>query len=370
MINKARLLTLFKQLVEIDSPSFGEREICDFLKSKLIKLGLTPQEDDVAQKIGGNCGNLYASVDGTIALPPLLFCAHMDTVEPSKGKKALVNRDGTITSNGSTVLGADDFAGISAIFEALNTVVENKIPHRPLEILFTVAEEPYCVGIKHFDFAKLMSNEAYVFDMSGDVGGIAYQAPTIISFEVKFIGKSAHAGFAPETGIHAVKAAALAVSQIQCGKENSTSVNIGTISGGTAANIVPDSCIITGEIRSLSDEAACRQMNNIAEIVKSAAAACRASVEIQSMHSCRAYRTDPEHNVVKRFENACKQNGIPIHLSQTFGGSDNNCLAQHGIIGIVLATAMNNCHTCAEYTSEQELERAASLAFNLMTSKE
>lgn len=370
MPGKTRLLTLFEQLVSFDSPSFGEREICDFLKDKLIKLGLTPKEDDTAQKIGGNCGNVYVSVDGTVDLPPILFCAHMDTVEPSKGKKAVLHSNGTITSDGSTVLGADDLAGIAAIMEALTVIVENNIPHRPLEILFTVAEEPYCVGIKHFDRTKLKSKEAYVFDMSGEVGGLAYQAPTIISFTIKFTGKSAHAGFAPETGIHAIKAAALAVSQITCGRETGTSVNIGTISGGTAANIVPDSCVMTGEIRSLSDQAAREQMLEIAEIAQSSAEAYGAKVEIQSSRKCMAYRTDPEHNAVKRFEKACMQNGIPLKLCQTFGGSDNNYLAQYGIDGVVLATAMNNCHTCAEYTTVQELERAARLAFNLMTSKE
>lgn len=369
-LNTTRLLTLFEQLISFDSPSFGEREICDFLKDKLIKLGLTPKEDDTAQKIGGNCGNVYVSVDGTVDLPPILFCAHMDTVEPSKGKKAVFHSDGTITSDGSTVLGADDFAGIAAIMEALTAIVENNIPHRPLEILFTVAEELYCVGIKHFDCTNLKSKEAYVFDMSGDVGGIAYQAPTIISFTIQFIGKSAHAGFAPETGIHAIKAAALAVSQITCGREDGTSVNIGTISGGTAPNIVPDSCVITGEIRSLSDKAACEEMSKIDKIVQFSAGAYESKAVIQSTRKCMAYRTNPEHNVVRRFEKACTQNGIPMKLCQTFGGSDNNYLAQYGINGVVLATAMNNCHTCAEYTTVQELERATQLAFNLMTSKE
>ncbi|MGN1014947.1 MAG: peptidase T, partial [Butyricicoccus sp.] len=57
-------------------------------------------------------------------------------------------------------------------------------------------------------------------------------------------------------------------------------------------------------------------------------------------------------------------------LCATFGGSDNNHLAQHGIAGIVPATAMNQCHTCQEYTTVQELARAAQLAAALMTSEE
>ena len=85
MIDRRRLLSLFQQLVSIDSPSYGEREICGFLKEKLSSLGCPAQEDDAAGRIGGSCGNLYCYVEGT--LPPILFSAHMDTVEPSRGKR-------------------------------------------------------------------------------------------------------------------------------------------------------------------------------------------------------------------------------------------------------------------------------------------
>ena len=160
MTNRDRLLILFEQLIAFDSPSYGEREICDFIKGRLADLGIAVCEDGTAKKIGGNCGNLYAYVDGALNLPPLLFCAHMDTVEPSRGKQMRIAADGTITSDGKTVLGADDCAGIAAILEALTAVAESGRPHRPVEILFTVAEEPYCVGIQQFDFSKLRSKEA------------------------------------------------------------------------------------------------------------------------------------------------------------------------------------------------------------------
>ena len=115
MTNRDRLLILFEQLIAFDSPSYGEREICDFIKGRLADLGIAVCEDGTAKKIGGNCGNLYAYVDGALNLPPLLFCAHMDTVEPSRGKQMRIAADGTITSDGKTVLGADDCAGIAAI---------------------------------------------------------------------------------------------------------------------------------------------------------------------------------------------------------------------------------------------------------------
>ncbi|MFQ9801636.1 MAG: hypothetical protein ACLR23_25095 [Clostridia bacterium] len=73
MTNRDRLLILFEQLIAFDSPSYGEREICDFIKGRLADLGIAVCEDGTAKKIGGNCGNLYAYVDGALNLPPLLF---------------------------------------------------------------------------------------------------------------------------------------------------------------------------------------------------------------------------------------------------------------------------------------------------------
>lgn len=370
MINQNRLLTLFEQLISFDSPSFGEREICDFLIHKLKDLGLRPDEDESYTQTGGNAGNIYANAAGTLALPSILFSAHMDTVEPSKSKKMLVHTDGSITSDGTTVLGADDCAGLAAIIEALTALKETGLPHRPIELLFTAAEEPYCVGVRHFDVSRLESKEAYIFDLTGPVGHAANQAPTILAFHAEFTGLAAHAGFSPEDGKNALKAACMAVAKIPCGKNGDMTVNIGTITGGTADNIVPASCTITGEIRSLSDRQADAQLNAIFAIINQSAENCGVTVKTNYIKNCVAYHTETEHAVVSRFQSACAQAGLTPALSPTYGGSDNNHLAQYGIKGLVLATAMNNCHSCSEYTSKPELTNAATLAYLLMKSTE
>ena len=368
-VAKSRLLALFERLVSIDSPSFGEREMCDFIKERLARLGLTAREDSAAEKLGGTSGNLYCYVEGELEKPPLLFSGHMDTVEPARGKKLVRGPGGLLTSAGDTVLGADDLAGVAAILEALETLLASGEPHRPLELLFSAAEEPYCVGVLQYDFSSLKSREAYVFDLTGPVGGAAYQAPTILSFTAVFSGRAAHAGFSPEEGVHAIQAAARAIAQIPCGRVGEATVNIATISGGTASNIVPDRCSFTGEIRSFSDGEARRLLEEMRETMERAAAENGASVRLESVSECTAYCTDRSHPVVKRFEDACGALGLPVRLCQTFGGSDNNHFATHGITGIVVANAMNNCHSCGEYTSEEELERAANLALRLMTAE-
>lgn len=369
-VNKERLLSLFEHLAGIDSPSGAERAVCDLLKAELAKIGVTAQEDTAGEQIGGTAGNLYAYISGELDLPPILFCAHMDTVSPCRDKKILFETDGTIHSGGDTVLGADDFAGISAILEALSLIRENDVAHRPIELLFSVAEETYCKGVSVFDFSTVKAKEAYVFDLDGAVGTAAYAAPTILSFQSEFCGKASHAGFAPERGVHAVKAAAYAVSQIPCGRSDAdTTVNIGTIHGGTADNIVPEVCSLTGEIRSYSDAKATTQYDKIAGLFEHAAAKYGAEVKITLHRHITAYETDTEHSVTRRFLAVCNGLQRKPQLIRSFGGSDNNVLAQNGITGLVAATAMHDCHTTSEWTTASELKQAAELAFGLMTSQ-
>ena len=84
-------------------------------------------EDDAGKTIGGSAGNIIAQLPGRSDKPTIMFCAHMDRVAPGKGIKPVVE-DGIIRSDGTTILGADDAAGIAAILEALRVVKEAGVP--------------------------------------------------------------------------------------------------------------------------------------------------------------------------------------------------------------------------------------------------
>lgn len=370
MIQQERLVRLFCELVSIDSPSLGERQMCDRLTAKLRALGMAPEEDGAAARIGGTAGNLYACLPGDSALEPILLSAHMDTVSPACGKRAVVAPDGTVTSDGTTVLGADDLSGVTAILEALTALTESGRPHRPVEILFSAAEETYCTGIRQFDFPRLRSKEVYVFDLAGPVGTAARQAPTILSFRAVFSGRAAHAAFSPEDGIHAVRAAADAVSHIPCGRVGETTVNIGTIAGGEADNIVPAHCAVTGEVRSFSDRLAREQLCRIGAVCAEAAGRFGASVQFSEQALCTAYCVEPDLPAARRFRSACRALGLAPEIGVTYGGSDNNHFVAHGLSGLVVASGMNCCHSSAEYTTVSELTKAAELALALILSEE
>ncbi|SMC64457.1 M20/M25/M40 family metallo-hydrolase [Papillibacter cinnamivorans] len=368
-INRDRLIRDFSEMVATYSPSYGERTLGDRIKNSLACLGFSVSEDGAGSILGGNCGNIRGFLEGNLPLEPLLFCAHLDTVETSSGKRAVLGEDGFIRSGGDTILGSDDLSGVAAILEALRVIREEKLPHRPIEVLFSVAEEAYCRGIQAFDASVLRSKEAYVLDLSGPVGTAALRAPSIISYEAEVLGKSSHAGFAPEDGIHAVAAAAKAVAALPIGRpDEESTLNAGFISGGGATNIVPDRCIVRGEVRSYSHEKALEWIRAVGKRFEEAAAEYGAGIRFKHEVVSEAYQTPPDSPVVRRFEEAARSLGLPLSLISTFGGSDNNTLAKKGISGIVPACAMNEVHSLSEYTTVEELARAALLTLTLMTS--
>lgn len=372
-MDKNRLWEMFQAFTDIYAPSFKERQLGDLLKTKLTKLGAELYEDNAGADINGNCGNLYGYLPGSncAGQTPVLFSAHMDTVEPAFGKKAVLLEDKIIVSEGDTILGADDAAGICIILEALFRIQEEGMPHRPVELLFPVAEERYGLGSQMAEYSRIQAKEAYVLDLEGAIGEAANAAPTILSFSVTVSGKAAHAGFQPQNGVHAIAAAAKAVARIPQGApEPGLTCNIGVISGGELTNIVPDRCVVSGEIRSLSHARALAQWQEIERVFTEEAEQAGASLKTEHDIKITAYETPLDAPVTRRFQKACEMIGVESQIHATMGGSDNNVFAQHGIEGLVIACSMHDVHSSGEWSSLDEMELCTRLVMKLMTQEE
>jgi tripeptide aminopeptidase len=89
-----------------------------------------------------------------------LLSAHLDTVSPGKSINPIVG-DTYITSDGTTILGADDKAGIAAIIEAIRILDEEHIPYPPVELVFTIAEEGGLNGSKYLDYSLVASKRGW-----------------------------------------------------------------------------------------------------------------------------------------------------------------------------------------------------------------
>lgn len=255
------------ELIQIDSHSGKEGAIAKVLVKKLEEMGLEVTIDDAGVKAGGETGNVIAKLKGTKNGPTILFSAHMDTVTPGEGVKPIV-KDGVIYSDGTTVLGGDDKAGIAAILEGIRVIKENNIEHSDVEVVFSIWEEGGLFGAKYLDTSKISAEYGFVLDSGGAPGEIIIQAAQD-KVNAKIIGKPAHAGVAPEEGVSAIMIAARAIDNMRLLRiDEETTANIGTISGGIATNIVAPEVTIKAEARSINEEKLTAQTAHMVEVLK------------------------------------------------------------------------------------------------------
>ncbi|MFZ5633247.1 MAG: M20/M25/M40 family metallo-hydrolase [Bacillota bacterium] len=357
MVNRERMTAEFLELVRVDSVSGQERNVADLLKQRLKGMGLEVSEDDTGKKISTGAGNIIARITGDPAAgPPLMICAHMDTVEPGRGIKPVVEGD-VIKSSGDTVLGGDNKAGIAIILEALRVIGENGIKHGGLEAVFTVFEEGGLLGAQNLDPSLIHAKMGYVLDSDGPPGTIVTRAPTQDRISAAIRGKSAHAGVCPEKGINAIEVAARAIAGMKLGRiDAETTANIGVISGGKATNIVPDLVNIQGETRSLDRNKKNRQTRIITEKLAEAAAASGARVDIKVEELYREFNINENEKVVRAAVKAAENLGLVPGLVSTGGGSDANMFNEKGIPTAVLGIAMQNVHTTEEFIRIKDME--------------
>ncbi|MDK2822594.1 MAG: tripeptide aminopeptidase [Clostridia bacterium] len=355
MINKERIITEFMELVKIDSETRNERKIADHLKITLQQLGLNVVEDNTGSKIGGNAGNLIADLPGKKDGIKILFCAHMDTVQPGKGVEPVLT-DGIIKSKGETVLGSDDKAGISAILEMLRVIKENKISCGPIQVLFTVAEEGGLHGAKNLDTELIDADIAYVLDSAGPAGHIVVQGPAQNQLEAVILGKAAHAGMAPQEGINAIQIAARGITRMKIGRiDEETTANIGVIKGGKATNIIPDRVELEGEARSLNKEKLDKQCQHMQDCLLRAAEELGGKVEVKLELNYPEISLNENEKVIEIAKQAAMNLNLPVSLDKTGGGSDANILNGYGIPTANLGIGMEKVHTTEEFITVENL---------------
>lgn len=192
MVNKDRLVSEFMELVQVDSETGFEADIAEVLKKKFSELGLEVLEDEAKEKTGHGANNLICTLKGNKdGVDPIYFTSHMDTVVPGKGIKPSI-QDGYIVSDGTTILGSDDKAGLSAMLEAIRVLKENNIQHGDVQFVITVGEESGLVGAKALDPSMIHAKFGYALDSNGKVGDIIVAAPTQAKINTIIKGKTAH----------------------------------------------------------------------------------------------------------------------------------------------------------------------------------
>ena len=349
MINRDRLVSTFLELVQIDSPSGQEEEIAQHLMTELKSLDVPVVRDKTGNVIGRLAG------EG----PPILLSAHVDTVGPGQGVKPVIT-NGIITSDGTTILGGDDKSGVAVILEVLQVLVEQGLPHPPLEVALTVSEETGLNGAKGLNLNTLRAKEGIVLDSGGEIGTIVVAAPSQDKIMATVHGKAAHAGAEPEKGINAIVVAAEAIAAMPLGRiDEETTANIGRIQGGTATNIVPDRVEMAGEARSHDEQKLEAQVQAMTGALKAAADRHGATVEIDVERSYSTFKLSEEDGIVRRAVAAANTLGLTPALVPSGGGSDANIFNAGGIVTINISSGMDKVHTTEERIAVDDLVKCA-----------
>lgn len=348
---------LFVRLCEIPSPSGQEGAMADAVLLELSRMGAEITQDDAASALpNAGCNNIVARFAPTTDGVPVMFCAHLDTV-PLLGPIEVVQEGEWLTNRHEAILGGDDKAAVAAMLHAVDRVVHEGIPHAGIELVFTPCEEVGLRGAAHFDPSVLRAAYGFVYDHTGELGGIVTSAPTHKEIHVTVRGVAAHAGIQPEEGRSAITAVSRAIAAMPLGRiDPATTANIGTVRGGSATNVVAEECVVTAECRSRDPEALDRQLTAMLDAFTWAGTECECDVEISVRDHFTGYALDEDAPQVQLAAQALRACGFEPEFKASGGGSDVNALLLNGFACVNLCNAMVDVHTPDERIRIADIE--------------
>ncbi len=315
--------------------------------------------------------------------PTILFMAHMDTVDEVSGKDVLPvitmpsanesptgESDTIIKTNGSTLLGADDKAGISAIMCAAEYLMNHyeDLKHGPIEIMFSPDEETGH-GMDKVPMNILKADFAYTVD-GGDEGEMESECFNAWACTVTFTGKACHTGYAKAGKmVNAVTLAGNFASRLPRNMAPETTENY----EGFIAPMEISGTIEKSEINMLLRSFNIEEIEQEKEIIKKIAnEVCNefgGSVEFQfkQQYLNMKDKLNEHPEVVARLEKAYEASGVKILRKPIRGGTDGSRLTEMGIPTPNIFTGGHEFHSRNEWCSLNQMAKAADVLINLLT---
>ena len=370
-------------------------DLAHMLVEEMTALGI---ENAHVDEFGVVYGWLSAT-KGCEDLPALGFIAHMDTSPDYSGEnvKPQIHADydggdvvlpGTgdvltvesfptlpalkgmtlITSDGTTLLGADDKAGIAEILTAVEAIVNENKPHGRLCIAFTPDEE-IGMGVAHFDVAKFGAQFAYTVD-GGREGEIAYETFNAASAKVEITGMSVHPGSSKDTMINAALVAMEYNSLLPAGDIPRMTEGYegffhlhdmkGDVSHAELDYIVRDHDRATFEVRKQTMRHAAKVINERygREVVK---------LTLKDTYYNMAEKIAPHMELVENAKKAARLAGMEPFVEPVRGGTDGCRLSEMGMPTPNLCTSGFAYHGKFEHIAEESMDRCAKMVELLMT---
>lgn len=373
-----------------------QKDLSRVLVEELKALGVSDAETD-------QWGYVYASIPSNVdhAVPTVCFCSHIDTAPDCSGTgiKPLVHRkydgkpiilpddpsqvitveqhpylkekigDDLITASGTTLLGADDKAGVAIIMDLAAQLMKNpSIPHGTIRILFTPDEE-VGRGVEQLDMQKLQADYGYTLD-SGELGAIEDESFSADAMTFRITGISAHPGYAKGKMVHAIKVAAAFVAALpkdswcpEATEDREGFVHPTAISGGLEEATV--SFIIRDHVTSKLAEYETRLEQILKDTLQQfpgATYTCQVQEQYRNMKEI--IREVPF--VTDYAIEAMKQAGITPKPTIIRGGTDGSRMSFMGLPCPNIFTGEMAIHSRHEYVSIQDMEKAVDTLVELV----
>ena len=389
---KNKLLERFVKYVQIWSESDSQAadkgifpstpqqfDFARIMKAELEELGLeNVQLTKDCYVYGFLPANLSENTD-TTKKDPVLFMAHLDTVDEVTGKNVKPqiaknpqaytgdSSDTIVTTDGNTLLGADDKAGIAAIMGALDFLVHNpQVKHGPIEVMFSPDEETGH-GMDRVPLNLIKSKCAFTIDGS-DIGELESECFNAWAAEVAFTGKSTHTGDARANKM--VNAAVMASNFLANLPRHKAPETTDGYQGFIAA------MSIEGSIESAKVELLLRAFTNEEieeekELIKQLAHTQevifggKAQVTFKKQYINMKEEMDKNPELIKKVEKAYTDAGVPIVRKPIRGGTDGSRLTEMGIPTPNIFNGAHDFHSRNEWLSLNQMSKAADIIINL-----
>ncbi len=351
-------LRLLEELVNINSHSrncAGVNQVQDRVDSFMRALGLATERIEVSER--GNCLRARTAAAGK----PVLLLGHADTVHPPESSFQRFCRDGDILRGPGTL---DMKGGLIVMLWALHALnTEGLLKRLPVQIFINSAEEDsnqHSVALVQAQ--AQLSRAALVFEWGRANDGVILRRKGVTSFCLRSAGKAAHSGNAHERGVNALVDLSSAVGELSALTDYSRgiTVNVGTLSGGSAVNTVPDSAELKFEFR-VENTADYREMTDrVRRIAQNPAVpgAVRTLIQLSSMPPM--VETNESRQLYESFAAFAAQAGLgnSTHPGIVGGGSDANYTSGLGCPSIDgLGPFGEGAHTQDEYCLYSSLKK-------------
>ena len=370
-------------------------DLAHMLVDEMTALGL---ENAHVDEFGVVYGWLSAT-PGCEDLPALGFIAHMDTSPDYSGENVkpqiIADYDGgdvvlagtgdvlttenfptlkalagmtLITSDGTTLLGADDKAGIAEILTAVESVISGNKPHGRLCIAFTPDEE-IGMGVAHFDIAKFGAQFAYTVD-GGREGEIAFETFNAASARVEITGMSVHPGSSKDTMINAALVAMEYNSLLPAGDTPRLTEGYegffhlhdmkGDVSHAELEYIVRDHDRATFEVRK-------QTMRHAAKVINERYGREVVQLTLADTYYNMADKIAPHMELIENAKKAAEMAGMEPFVEPVRGGTDGCRLSEMGMPTPNLCTGGFAYHGKFEHIAMESMDRCAKMVELLMT---